>query len=80
MTQTDPLTSNADDVLCAIDAGIATLTLNRPARYNTLTSAVIAAISDHLTRLAVRDDVRAVILAATGKAFSTGHDLKEMHT
>lgn len=82
MSHANPPTTNADDaaaVLCSVEAGIATLTLNRPTRYNTLTSAVIAALSAQLTTLASRADVRVVILAATGKAFSTGHDLKEMN-
>ena len=82
MSHANPPTTIADDaaaVLCAVEAGIATLTLNRPTRYNTLTSAVIAALSAQLTALASRADVRVVILAATGKAFSTGHDLQEMN-
>ena len=79
MSQTAQTLENPSDVSCEVDQGIATLTLNRPARYNTLTSAVIAAISAHLDALAADPTARVLIIAATGKAFSTGHDLKEMN-
>lgn len=69
---------NASDVLCTSSDGVAVITLDRPARYNTLTRAVIAAVRAHLERLADDASVRAIVIAATGKAFSTGHDLKEM--
>ena len=76
----NPVQNTAEaDVLFDLSDGIATLTLNRAARYNTLTSAVIAALSARLTEIAASDEVRIVIIAATGKAFSTGHDLKEMN-
>lgn len=70
---------NPSDVLCTTRDGVALLTLNRPARYNTLTRAVIAAVREHLARLAGDVRVRAIVIASTGKAFSTGHDLKEMN-
>jgi len=70
---------NQSDVLCEIEDGIATLTLNRPQAYNTLTSGVIAALSARLEALASKPVARVIIIASTGKAFSTGHDLKEMN-
>ncbi len=79
MTASQTQTTTEDDVSYALADGIATLTLNRPTRYNTLTSAVIAALSGHLAAIAESREVRVVIIAATGKAFSTGHDLKEMN-
>jgi enoyl-CoA hydratase/carnithine racemase len=60
------------------DAGVVTLTLNRPERYNPLSSAMIAALDDHLTALAVDTSARVVVLAGAGKGFSAGHDLGEM--
>ena len=57
---------------------IAVLTLNRPKTRNTLTEAVLAALSDELTTIARDGTVRAVVLAAKGPAFSSGHDLKEL--
>src|SRR6201998_4598317 len=57
---------------------IAVLTLNRPAARNSLSEAMIgellAALDD------IRDDnkVRALVIAANGRAFSAGHDMKEL--
>lgn len=79
MTEAAPAAVQTDGVTCDVVDGIATLTLDRPQRFNTLTSEVIAALSAHLAALAASDEARVVILAATGKAFCTGHDLKEMN-
>jgi len=57
---------------------VARLTLNRAAKYNTLSAATIAALRDALAALAGDAEVRAIVLAAEGKAFSAGHDLTEM--
>jgi enoyl-CoA hydratase/carnithine racemase len=59
-------------------AGVLTLTLNRGERFNPLSSAMIAGIADQLRAAADDASVRVVILAASGKGFSAGHDLKEM--
>ena len=79
MTASPAQSAAEHDVSYALRDGIATLTLNRPTRYNTLTSEVIATMSGHLAAIAASDEVRVVIVAATGKAFSTGHCLKEMN-
>ena len=60
------------------EAGVLTLTLNRAERFNPLSSAMIAAIADDLRAIADDPAVRVVILAAGGKGFCAGHDLKEM--
>jgi enoyl-CoA hydratase/carnithine racemase len=57
---------------------VVTLTLNRGERMNPLGSEMIAALSTELKALAADTSARAVVLAANGKAFSAGHDLKEM--
>src|SRR3954468_18317737 len=59
---------------------IAVLTLNRPAARNSLSEAMIAELHAALNEL--RDDagVRAVVIAASGSAFSAGHDMKELTT
>ncbi len=59
-------------------SGIATLTLNRPQTYNTLTSEMLAALNAALADIAQDERVRVVVIASTGKAFCTGHDMKEM--
>jgi enoyl-CoA hydratase/carnithine racemase len=65
-------------VLSAIREGVATLTLNNPARRNTLSMPMMEALIGHLE--ALRDDpaVRAILIAANGPVFSSGHDLKEL--
>ncbi len=60
------------------EAGIATLTLNRPQARNPLSEAMLAALSEAFTAIAADRSVKAVILAAAGPVFSAGHDLKEM--
>ena len=58
--------------------GVVTLTMNRPASFNALSEEMIDALQSALDRLHGDEAVRAVILAAAGKAFCTGHNLKEM--
>jgi enoyl-CoA hydratase/carnithine racemase len=65
-------------VLTTVENGVATLTLNRPQRFNPLSSQMIAAIQAELDAIGSDASVRVVILAAEGKGFCAGHDLKEM--
>jgi enoyl-CoA hydratase/carnithine racemase len=60
------------------ERGVVTLTLNRPRAFNALSEAMLTALGEALDRLATDEAVRAVVLAASGKAFCAGHDLKEM--
>ena len=58
--------------------GVLTLTLNRPQAFNALNAPLLDALQTALDRAAADDRVRVVVLAAAGKAFCAGHDLKEM--
>jgi enoyl-CoA hydratase/carnithine racemase len=58
--------------------GIATLTLNRPQQMNLLTSEMLTALQSAFDQIAQDPSVRVVVLAATGKGFCAGHDLKEI--
>ena len=58
--------------------GVVTLTLNRPASFNALSEGMLAALQSELAELACDDSARVVVIAAAGKAFCAGHDLKEM--
>ena len=58
--------------------GLATLTLNRPDAFNALSEALMTALQLELDTLAQDESVRAVVIAAAGKAFCAGHDLREM--
>jgi enoyl-CoA hydratase/carnithine racemase len=65
-------------VLTARDGGVATLTLNRGTRFNPLSSTMIAALHAALDAAAADAAVRVVVIAAEGRGFCAGHDLKEM--
>ena len=58
--------------------GVVTLTLNRPQAFNSLSEAMLAALQAELDAVARDDAARVVVIAAAGKAFCAGHDLKEM--
>lgn len=58
--------------------GVVTLTLNRPQAFNALSEAMLEALQQALDSVAADDGARVVVLAAAGKAFCAGHDLKEM--
>jgi 2-(1,2-epoxy-1,2-dihydrophenyl)acetyl-CoA isomerase len=57
---------------------VLTITLNRPDRYNALTEAMHREIGQAFEDAAADDDIRAVILTGSGKAFCSGQDLKEI--
>ena len=66
-------------VLSERDArGVVTLTLNRPQAFNALSEQMLRALQTALDAVAKDDGARVVVLAASGKAFCAGHDLKEM--
>jgi enoyl-CoA hydratase/carnithine racemase len=65
-------------VLSSVSGAVATLTLNRASNFNALSSTMIAALQAALDEIAVRSDIRVVVLGANGKAFCAGHDLREM--
>ena len=65
-------------LLRADSGGIATLTLNRADKFNALSVDVLTALLAAIRAVGADPSVRVVVLAAAGKAFCTGHDLKEM--
>lgn len=74
-----PLAAAAAPLLVARrDDGVVRLTLNRPSQFNALSEGMLAALEDALDRIAGDSGARVVVLAAAGKAFCAGHDLKEM--
>jgi enoyl-CoA hydratase/carnithine racemase len=58
--------------------GVVTLTLNRPEAFNALSEGLLEALQAALDRVAADERARVVVIAAAGKAFCAGHDLKEM--
>ena len=65
-------------LLTEIDDAVAVLTLNRPESRNALSEAMLGALGDALAKISQDRAVRAVVIAATGPAFSAGHDMKEL--
>jgi enoyl-CoA hydratase/carnithine racemase len=57
---------------------IAVLTLNRPEARNSLSEAMIAELHAALRDIHDDAEVRALVIAANGPAFSAGHDMKEL--
>ena len=58
--------------------GVVRLTLNRPKKFNPLSTDMLTALQTELDTIAQDESVRVVVLGATGKAFCAGHDLREM--
>lgn len=58
--------------------GLTTLTLNRPGQFNSLSKDLLTALQAELDAIAASESVRVVVIAGAGKAFCSGHDLKEM--
>jgi enoyl-CoA hydratase/carnithine racemase len=58
--------------------GVFTLTLNRPQAFNALSKAMLSHLQRELDAIGSDESARVVIIAAEGKAFCAGHDLKEM--
>lgn len=68
----------ADPVLSRLDAGILTLTLDRPDKKNALDLATLGLLCGHLEGAAADPAVRVVVLAASGDTFSGGGDIQVM--
>ena len=71
---TEPLLLRQDD------GGVVTLTLNRPAQFNSLSRSLMSELQAELEGIAADAGARVVVLAGAGKAFCAGHDLKEMRS
>lgn len=65
-------------VLKSYSDGVATLTLNRGDKFNPLSEEMMDALQRELDAVKADTSVRVVVLAAVGKAFCAGHDLKQM--
>jgi len=62
-------------VLHSVEANVGTITLNNPARLNSLTPEMLDGISEAVEALVDRPDVRVIVLRGAGKSFSSGLDL-----
>lgn len=69
---------SSDTIKYSVDGPVATITLNRPGSANAQNTELIDALDAAFDRAEADDEIRVVILAAEGKHFSAGHDLKEI--
>jgi len=70
--------SPTPQLLSSQSDGVATITLNRPNQRNALSNALMADLQAALEQIGADQDVHAVIIAAAGPVFCSGHDLKEI--
>ena len=76
-----PNAQRQDDVLWHVDDnGVATITLNRTAKHNAFDACTIDLLIHRLDYLALRTDVRCLVLKSNGKHFSSGADLNWMQS
>jgi len=75
LTQLD---TGTEDLLAEVDDGVAVLTMNRPARRNAMSEAMMAAMDRVMGEVEADDAVGCVVLTGTGGAFCAGGDVKAM--
>src|SRR5579871_1263699 len=74
----EPASQAVPVLLRADENGVAVLTLNRPKQYNALSRALLESLHAELDAISADTAVRVVIITGAGRAFCSGHDLKEM--
>ena len=70
------MTMNFGDVLYQVDDRIATITLNRPARFNAISETMPSDIAQAFAHANTDDSVHVIILTGAGRGFCGGYDLK----
>ncbi len=68
----------SDNVLVKSEGPITRVTLNRPEKRNAMSLELMADLTGTLEAIRHDDETRVVVIAASGPAFSAGHDLSEM--
>lgn len=70
--------TGTQDLLADLDAGVLTLTLNRPEARNAMSGAMTAALADQLAKAELDPEVKVVVVTGAGKGFCAGGDVKGM--
>ncbi|MFQ5514432.1 MAG: enoyl-CoA hydratase [Myxococcota bacterium] len=70
--------TGTQELLCSVERRVAVLTLNRPEARNALTWELKRALADLIPKLGADEDVGALLLTGTGRAFCAGGDTKAM--
>jgi len=75
-----PTTKKMSSILLRIENKIATITLNRPEVFNSFNREMALSMQQTLDNCASDENVRAIVITGSGKAFCAGQDLKEVTT
>ena len=75
---TNTIDTGTPDLKASLDAGVLTLTMNRPEARNALTLAMIEALSQQLARAELDPAVKCIVLTGAGRGFCAGGDVKGM--
>src|SRR5579872_1293979 len=67
----------SDNVIVSVSPPVATLTLNRPDKRNALSLQLMRDLTAAFRAVGQDESIRAIVLKASGKVFSAGHDLSE---
>ena len=78
MSKPTPLDTGTPDLLATLDAGVLTLTLNRPEARNAMSRAMNQALQEQLAQAEFDHAVRCIVLTGAGKGFCAGGDVKGM--
>lgn len=71
------LSVTAGPILVGLEAGVLTITFNRPEKKNALTDAMYATVADALEAAVTDDAVRVVLFRGEGDSFSAGNDIND---
>ena len=74
----DEIDTGTDDLLASLDAGVLTLTLNRPESRNAMSGGMTAGLASQLASAELDPNVKAIVLTGAGKGFCAGGDVKGM--
>lgn len=78
MSEPTTLATGTPDLLAELDAGVLTLTLNRPEARNAMSRAMNTALQEQLAQAEFNHAVRCIVLTGAGKGFCAGGDVKGM--
>src|SRR6201997_3872666 len=76
MSTAPATTAQGDAAILRIDGAIATITLNRPAAFNSINLAIAQKLEALSADVEVNDDVRVLVIEGEGRAFCAGGDLQ----
>ena len=76
VTQNETVASPSDPALLAIDGAIATITLNRPASFNSIDLSIAKKLEQIAAEVEASDNIKVLVIEGAGRAFCAGGDLK----